>query len=68
MVEDQAGRLAAFERMLVDEQARYEATVAQMERLRAAGKARTATYQQLVAAKMQLSQVLNDYHDHGLID
>lgn len=68
MLEDQTKRLAAFEWMLAEEHARYEATVAQMERLRAVGKVRTATYQQLVAAKLRLGQVLDDYRDHGLID
>lgn len=68
MNEGREKRLAAFERMLADELARYEDTVAQLERLKAEGKIRTATYQQLFATKLLLSQMLDDYRDHGLIE
>lgn len=61
-------RLEAFERMLADirQQAEYEAS--EMERLKAAGKEKSATYRQYFGNKMLLQQMLMYYRKYGLIE
>ncbi|MEE1044751.1 MAG: hypothetical protein U0L51_04600 [Olegusella sp.] len=68
MVEGEAERLAAFEEVLAEVRAEYDRTVAEMARLREAGKVRTVTYRQLTAAKLRLAEALDLYREHGLID
>ena len=64
---EQAERLAAFEQMLADVQARYGATVEKMAALKAAGRQKSATYQQLLAAKLNDQNLLALYRLYGLI-
>ena len=61
-------RLAAFERMLADVQARYRDTVSKMETLKAAGKQKTATYQQLLVSKLNDQNLLAFYRLYGLTE
>ena len=65
---DQTERLAAFERMLADVQARYRGTVSKMETLKAAGKQKTATYQQLLVSKLNDQNLLALYRLYGLTE
>ena len=65
---EQAERLAAFERMLADVQARYRDTVSKMETLKAAGKQKTATYQQLLVSKLNDQNLLALYRLYGLTE
>ena len=60
-------RLARFEAVLaglVDEQ---ERTAAELERLRAAGRTRTATYQQLASRKLALRTAASLFEAQGLL-
>lgn len=65
---DQAERLAAFERMLADVQGRYRDTVSKMETMKAAGKQKTATYQQLLVSKLNDQNLLALYRLYGLTE
>ena len=65
---DQTERLAAFERMLADVQARYRDTVYKMETLKVAGKQKTATYQQLLVSKLNDQNLLALYRLYGLTE
>ena len=65
---DQTERLAAFERMLADVQARYQDTVSKMETLKAAGKQKTATDQQLLVSKLNDQNLLALYRLYGLTE
>ena len=67
MLGGQAERLAAFEAVLAEVREEYDRTVAEMTRLRDAGKARTVTYCQLTATKLRLTETLAIYREHGLI-
>lgn len=61
-------RLEAFEKMLSDirEQSDYE--TAQMEKLRAAGKEKSATYRQYFGNRMLYKMMLEKYKEYGLIE
>ena len=60
-------RLEAFEKMLAQivSQAEYETT--QMEKLKAAGKEKSATYRQYFANRLVYRQMLDTYRKYGLI-
>lgn len=57
-----------FEKMLMAIQKEYTDTVNKMEQLRAAGKVKTATYQQLMGTKMMLQNMLSRYEIYGLLE
>lgn len=61
-------RLEAFEKMLSDivRQSQYEEE--QMNRLKAAGKEKTATYRQYFGNRMVYKMLLEKYKAYGLID
>lgn len=61
-------RLAAFERMLADVQRNYDELTARLERLKAEGKTKTATFRQYLGNKMTCQYVLSLYRDYGLLD
>ena len=61
-------RLEQLDRMLADLQARYADTAARMEKLKAEGKTRTATYRQLMGQKLTLGQMLETCRVYGLLD
>lgn len=68
MIKGEGERLAAFEAVLAEVREEYDRTVAEMARLRDAGKVRTVTYRQLTATKLRLTETLALYREHGLID
>lgn len=53
--------------MLAAVQAQYADTTAQMERLKAAGRVKSATYRQLFAKKLNLQDMLTFYEVYGLL-
>ena len=64
---DGAARLEQFEAMQAAVQAQYADTTAQMERLKAAGRVKSATYRQLFAKKLNLQDMLTFYEVYGLL-
>lgn len=61
-------RLAAFERMLADARQNYDELTARLERLKAQGKTKTATFRQYLGNKMTYQYLLSLYGDYGLLD
>ena len=61
-------RLEAFERMLAQIVSQAEYETAQMEKLKAAGKEKSATYRQYFANRLVYRQMLDTYHKYGLIE
>lgn len=61
-------RLDRFERMLADllRQAEYEQ--AEIERLKAAGREKSATYRQYFGNRMLYKMMLEKYKQYGLLD
>ena len=57
-----------FERMLRDVQHNHADVVEKMEKLKAAGKEKTATYRQLLGDKLMLQNILSLYRIYGLLD
>lgn len=64
---EEGERLARFEAVLADWVAERESVNATLEALRAQGKTRTATYQQLTARKLTLKSVLTPFEEQGLL-
>lgn len=64
---EESERLARFEAVLADWVAERESVNATLEALRAQGKTRTATYQQLTARKLTLKSVLTPFEEQGLL-
>lgn len=60
-------RLEAFEKMLAQIVSQAEYETAQMEKLKAAGKEKSATYRQYFANRMVYRQMLDTYRKYGLI-
>ena len=61
-------REAAFEQMLSTVQEQYRDTVVKMERLKAEGKIKSATFRQLLGDKMMYQTMLSMYRSYGLLD
>ena len=61
---EESERLARFEAVLAAE---WESVTATLEALRAQGKTRTATYQQLTARKLTLKSMLAPFEERGLL-
>ncbi len=61
-------RLAAFERMLADAMCNYDELTARLERLKAEGKTKSATFRQYLGNKMTYQYLLSLYGDYGLLD
>ena len=61
-------RLYAFEKMLseIQKQASYEKE--QMDRLKAEGKEKSATYRQFFGNRMLYKMMLDKYKEYGLLD
>ncbi len=61
-------RIEAFEKMLseIQKQAEYESE--QLDRLKAAGKEKTATYRQFLGNRMMYKMMLEKYKEYGLIE
>ena len=64
---DQA-RLEAFEKMLSDIQSRAEFEKAEMDKLKAAGKEKSATYRQYFGNRMLYRMMLDKYREYGLLE
>lgn len=60
-------RLARFESALARLVEERESVTATLEGLRAQGKTRTATYQQLTARKLALKAALSPFEEEGLL-
>ena len=61
-------RLGAFEKMLAQIVSQAEYETAQMEKLKAAGKEKSATYRQYFANRLVYRQMLDTYRKYGLIE
>ena len=64
---EESERLARFEAVLADWAAEWESVTATLEALRAQGKTRTATYQQLTVRKLTLKSMLAPFEERGLL-
>lgn len=62
----EAERLAAYDRMYVDLLREREQVLSNMERLRAAGKNRGVTYQQLLAQKLTVQNLIGRFEIYGI--
>ena len=61
-------RIDAFEKMLADILREYEYETEQMERLKADGKEKTATYRQFFGNRMYYKMMIKKYREYGLIE
>ncbi len=61
-------RLDAFERMLADVRHNHDELAARLERLKAEGKTKSATFRQYLGNKMTYQYLLSLYEDYGLLD
>ncbi len=61
-------RLEAFEKMLEDIQTQAEYEKEQMERLKAEGKEKTASYRQYFGNRLMYRMFLEKYRKYGLIE
>lgn len=61
-------RLEAFEKMLSDIQKSYEEEKAIMDKLKAEGKEKTATYKQYMGNRLVYGRILSLYKQYGLIE
>ena len=61
-------RVEAFEKMLAQIVSQAEYETAQMEKLKAAGKEKSATYRQYFANRLVYRQMLDTYRKYGLIE
>ena len=59
-------RLAAYDRMYADLLREREQVLSNMERLRAAGKNRGVTYQQLLAQKLTVQNLIGRFEIYGI--
>lgn len=64
---DDAERLVRFEAVLAELLSEQAMVTEALEPLRAAGKVRTATYQQLTARKLALKSTLALFEEQGLV-
>ena len=59
-------RLAAYDRMYADLLKERDKVLSDMEKLRAAGKNKGATYQQLLAQKLTLQNLIGRFEIYGM--
>ena len=59
-------RLAAYDRMYADLLKERDSVAADLERLRAAGKVRGATHQQLLAQKLTVQNLISRFAIYGV--
>ena len=57
-----------FERMLADVQKSYSETVERMDKLKAEGKEKSATYRQYMGNKLMYQNILSLYKIYGLTE
>lgn len=68
MTKEKELRLENFEKMMAAVINSYEDTVARMERLKADGKVKSATYGQLMGNKLMYQNMLNLYRLYDLME
>lgn len=61
-------RLEAFEKMLAAVQSEYDDILAKMEKMKADGKVKTVTYQQMMSRKMMYQNMISLYQVYGLME
>lgn len=61
-------RLEAFEKLLADLKKQAEYEQAEMDKLKSAGKEKTATYRQYMGNRMLYKMMLEKYRQYGLLD
>ncbi len=61
-------RLEAFEKMFAAVRSEYADITARMDKMKAEGKVKTVTYQQLLARKMTYQNMLSMYEIYGLTE
>lgn len=61
-------RLEAFEAMLADIKGQAEFEQKEMEKLKAAGKEKSATYRQYFGNRLVYKMVLDQYRRYGLLE
>ncbi|MDE6389409.1 MAG: hypothetical protein K2L82_16635 [Lachnospiraceae bacterium] len=61
-------RLEAFEKMLAAVQNEYDDILVKMENMKADGKVKTVTYQQMMSRKMTYQNMLSLYGIYGLVE
>lgn len=61
-------RLEAFEKMFCAVQNEYDTIQKKMEELKAKGKVKSVTYQQLLSRKMMYQNMLSLYEIYGLVE
>lgn len=66
MLEENARRLAAYDRMYRDLLAERERIAAEMDRLRTARKTKTVSYQQLMANKLLIQNLIGRFEIYGI--
>lgn len=66
MTEREQARLAGFERMYADLLKEREKVLADMDRLRTAGKQKGTTYQQLLAQKLTVQNLIGRFEIYGI--
>ena len=59
-------RLAAFDRMYADLRKERDKVLADLDRLRAAGKNKGVTYQQLLAQKLTVQNLIGRFEIYGI--
>ena len=60
-------RLAAYDRMYADLLRERDKVLADMDKLRAAGKNKGATYQQLLAQKLTVQNLIGRFEIYGIV-
>lgn len=68
MLDEIMERLEAFEKMLSDVRKQSDYEIAQMEKLKAAGKEKSATYRQYFGNRMLYKWIIEKYKEYGLIE
>lgn len=63
----ESNRLEAFEKMLAAVQDEYAGILSKMETMKAQGKVKTVTYQQLMSRRLMYQNMISLYQIYGLI-
>lgn len=61
-------RLEAFEKMLTAVQGEYNDILAKMEKMKADGKVKSVTYQQMLSRKLMYQNMISLYEIYGLVE
>ena len=64
--EQDARRLSGYDRLYADLLTERDQVAAQMDRLREQGKVKSATYQQLIANKLTLQNLIGRFEIYGI--